>query len=227
MASPTERRPLTRELVLMAAMRLADAEGLEAVTMRRLASSLGVEAMSLYHHLSGKEGLLNGLVEALLGHIRAEIDRLDESDEWRAALRARCLAARRVILQHSWGPALISSRSTIPPSVYVHFEDVLAQMVRGGFSYRLAHRGLHALGSMVLGFTQELFTPAGGGEEADAEVERQLAAMGEALPHLTAMVATELHSVADSTLGWCDSQVEFEFTLDLLLDGLERAKVTH
>lgn len=76
---------------------------------------------------------------------------------------------------------------------------------------------------MVLGFTQELSTPAGGGEEADADVERQLAAMGEALPHLTAMVATELHSVTDPTLGWCDSQVEFEFTLDLLRDGLERS----
>jgi hypothetical protein len=100
-------------------------------------------------------------------------------------------------------------------------------MVGGGLGYRLAHRGLHALGSMVLGFTQELFSPADAGGDLDPDqAAADLTAMAEALPHLTAMVEAELHAVDDPTLGWCDSQVEFEFTLDLLLDGLERARLS-
>lgn len=222
----TIRRPLGRAVVLDGAVRLADGEGLQAVTMRRLAATLGVEAMSLYHHVSGKEPLLDGLVEQLLAEIRAEIDALDPTDAWREDLRGRCLAARRVMLRHPWGPALITSRPSVPAAAYVHFEEVLATLVNGGCSYHLAHRALHALGGMVLGFAQELFAPAsasGGVDEvATAAAEAQLAEMAAALPHLAAMVEAELHAAGDPVLGWCDSQAEFEFTLDLLLDGLER-----
>lgn len=207
-------------------MRLADAEGLEAVTMRRLAGSLGVEAMSLYHHVPGKESLLDGLVEALMGEIRDEVGEPVTSDDWRSDVRERCLSARRVMLRHPWGPALVGSRRSIPPSVYVHFEGLLASLIRGGFSYHLAHQALHTLGSMVLGFVQELFNPSATGEAPDeaveAEAEAELVELAAVLPHLAAMVASELHATGDPTLGWCDSQVEFEFTLDLLLDGLDR-----
>lgn len=224
MARRTTRRPLTRERVLATATGIADAEGLPALTMRRLGAELGVEAMSLYHHLPGKEGLLEGLVEAVMAEVASEVERLDVGDDWRARLRGRCLAARQVMLRHPWAPGLIASRRTIPPSLYPHFEGVLATLVEGGFSYRLAHRALHALGSMVLGFTQELFGAAGDPGETDEAAEADLAVMAEALPHLTAMVSAELHAADDPTLGWCDSQVEFEFTLDLLLDGLARAR---
>lgn len=218
-------KPLSRQRVLVAAMRLADADGLDAITMRRLASSLRVEAMSLYHHLSGKEALFDGLVEAVVTEIRAEVEQVDAENGWRAALRGRCLAARKVMLRHPWAPGLIGSRPTIPPSLYPHFEEVLATLIRGGFSYHLGHRALHALGSMVLGFTQELFSPAAAGGSVDvAAAEADLATMAEALPHLMAMAAAELHNADDPTLGWCDSQTEFEFTLDLLLDGLDRAR---
>ena len=221
-----KRAPLTREAVLHGAVRLADAEGLEAVTMRRLAGSLGVEAMSLYHHVPGKESLLDGLVEALMAEIGAEVGKPPTSEDWRADVRDRCLSARRVMLRHPWGPALVGSRRSIPPSVYFHFEGLLASLIRGGFSYHLAHQALHTLGSMILGFVQELFSPSATGEApdeaADAEAEEELAAMAAVLPHLAAMAASELHATGDPTLGWCDSQVEFEFTLDLLLDGLDR-----
>lgn len=218
-------KPLSRQRVLAAAMRLADTDGLDAVTMRRLASSLGVEAMSLYHHLPGKEALFDGLVEAVIAEVRATIEQLDTEDDWRARLRGRCLAAREVMLRHPWAPGLIGSRPTIPPSLYPHFEDVLATLIRGGFSYQLGHRALHALGSMVLGFTQELFAPAAaGGEAVAAAADADLASMADSLPHLMAMAAAELHDADDPTLGWCDSQTEFEFTLDLLLDGLDRAR---
>lgn len=215
-------KSLSRERVLAAAIRLADTEGLPAITMRRLAASLGVEAMSLYHHLPGKDALFDGLVEAVVTEIQAEIGGLDADTGWRSQLRGRCLAARRVMLRHPWAPGLLGARPAIPPSLYLHFEDVLATLIRGGFSYHLAHRALHALGSMVLGFTPELFGPALETDAAEAEAE--FAAMADALPHLTAMVAAELHDAGDPTLGWCDSQTEYEFTLDLLLDGLERAQ---
>ncbi|AEG44768.1 TetR/AcrR family transcriptional regulator C-terminal domain-containing protein [Isoptericola variabilis] len=224
------RTPLSRDRVLRAAALLADAGGLATVTMRHVAAELGVEAMSLYHHVKGKEALLDGLVEVVASEVHAEIGRRHlPADDWRAVVRERCLAARTVMLRHPWAPALLGTRTSIPPAVFGLYEEVLGAMVRGGCSYRLAHRAMHALGSMVLGFSQELFSPAGAGgapetDDADDAAEAALAAMAEALPHLTAMVAAELHDAGDPTLGWCDSQTEFEFTLDLLLDGIERAR---
>jgi len=125
--------------------------------------------------------------------------------------------------RHPWAPGLIGSRSTIPASVFGLYDAVLATLVESGFSYRLAHRALHALGSMVLGFAQEVFSPTSAGGSVDVEsAEADFARLAETLPHLTAMVASELHDNDDDPLGWCDSQTEFEFTLDLLLDGLNR-----
>lgn len=219
------RAPLSRDRVLAVAADLADAEGIAAVTMRRVGAELGVEAMSLYHHLPGKEGMLNGLVDLVVDDVDGEISRQDVPDgDWRAEVRARCLAARVVMLRHPWAPGLIASRSAIPFAVYHLYEAVVSAMVRGGLSNRVAHRGIHALGSMVLGFTQELFSPADAGGSIDPDAaEAAFAEMAEALPYTTAMVSAEMHDVADPTLGWCDSQTEFEFTLDLLLDGLARA----
>lgn len=221
------RAPLTRDRVIAAASRLADAEGLGVLTMRRLAGDLGVEAMSLYHHVTGKEQLLDGLVDALMAEVTAAVARdVGADDDWRSSVRRRCLAARRVMVAHRWAPALLGSRVSVPPSVYLHYEEILAVMVQGGLSYHLGHRGLHALGTMVLGFTQELFTPAADGGSADPEVsEEEFAEMAQVLPHLTAMVASEVHDNTEDPLGWCDSQHEFEFTLGLILDGLELARL--
>lgn len=221
------KRTLTRERVLRSAVALADADGIAALTMRGLAAELGIEAMSLYHHLPGKkEELLDGLVDVVADEIATEIDGalggLDADDDWRAEVRARCLAARVVMLRHPWVPGLLASRASIRPAVFVLYEGALGAMVRGGCSYRLGHQAMHALGSMVLGFTQELFALAG--PDATDASPQELSAMASALPYTTAMVAAELHDAADPTLGWCDSQTEFEFTLGLLLDGLERAR---
>ncbi len=208
----TRSGPLSRARVLDAALRIADRDGIGAVTMRRVGAELGVEAMSLYHHLPGKDGLVDGLVETVIGEIQAEVAaRPDaEIDGWRADLRSRALAARRVMLRHPWAPALVSSRHAIPAAAYPYFEDVLTVMLDGGFTYHLAHSALHSLGSMVLGFAQEVFDFGSAADEA---------------AHLVAMTAAELHDAADPMLGFCDAQTEFEFTLDLLLDGLDRARV--
>ena len=226
----TEREPLSRDRVLAAAAALADAEGLAAVTMRRLAADLGVEAMSLYHHLPGKGGLLDGLVETVIVEIEAELaqsrpatDGTDGTD-WRDDVRRRCLSARTVMVRHPWAPGLISSRPTIPPAAYGYYEALLGSMIRGGLTYHLGHRALHSLGSMALGFAQEVFSPADSGGDLDPEAaEAEFAAMAEVLPYMAAMAAAEMHDADDPTLGWCDSQSEFEFTLDLILDGLARA----
>ena len=120
-------------------------------------------------------------------------------------------------------PGLIGSRTSIPAGVYTYYEAILATLVRAGFTYHLAHRALHAFGSMPLGFVQELFAPAPAGLDVDpTEATAQLAELADTLPHVAAMVASEIHDAGDDTLGWCDSQAEFEFTLDLLLDGLGR-----
>ena len=225
MARRAVRAPLSRERVLAAATDLADREGLAAVTMRRLAADVGVEAMSLYHHVPGKEALLDGLAEAVLVEINAVVAaRVSPDDDWQTALRHRCLAAREVMVCHRWAPGLLGSRSTIPAGLYPYYEEILATMVGGGLGYSLAHRAIHSLGTMVLGFTQELFSPESEGGTLDEEAaEAELAAMAAALPHLSAMVASELHDHDEDPLGWCDSQREFAFTLDLLLDGLARA----
>ncbi len=223
MATRGRPRTLSRDRVLGAAVERADGSGLEGLTMRALADDLGVEAMSLYHHLPGKAALLDGLVERLMAEVSQATARLEPDGDWRVDVRRRCLASRAVMVRHPWGPALMVSRTSVPPSVFVHFEAVLAAMVGAGMSYHLAHRALHALGSMVLGFTQELFAPAADG--ADDPTEEELAQMAQVLPHMTAMVAAELHAADGDVLGWCDSSAEFEFTLDLLLDGLEAQRV--
>jgi len=227
-AARIKREPLSRDRLLAAAVEIADAEGVAAVTMRRVSAAVGVEAMSLYHHLPGKEGLLDGLVDTVGAEVAEQIRTIEEADletgvslDWQATLRRRFLTARTVMVRHPWAPGLIGSRTSIPGSVYGIYEALLATMIGAGFSYHLAHRALHSFGSMPLGFVQELFNPAAGAD-ADEMPEAELATMAEMLPHLTAMVAAELHANDGDVLGWCDSQSEFEFTLDLLLDGFAR-----
>lgn len=222
MPTRSKREPLSRDRLLAAAVEIADTEGVAAVTMRHVSAALGVEAMSLYHHLPGKEALLDGLVDRVVMEVVEQISIVEESGGtlgWQATLRRRFLTARTVMLRHPWAPVLIGTRTSIPPSAYAIYEALLATMVEGGFSYELAHRALHSFGSMPLGFVQELFNPAPGDDDM---AEEELAAMAEMLPHLTAMVASEIHTNDGDTLGWCDSQNEFEFTLDLLLDGFAR-----
>jgi AcrR family transcriptional regulator len=228
MSTPAEtsaqpRAPLSRERVLQAAVEVADQGGIETLTMRNLAHHLGVEAMSLYYHVDNKATLLEGVVDVLIAEIMEEVGSIDApspEDDWKTAMRERILGARRVLLRHKWAPALIEQRSTMSPAIVFYFEGVLEIFRKGGFSYDLAHHAMHALGSRALGFTQELFQPDdAAGEEASEEM---FAAMAEQLPYLSGMMLEIAHEGPDSTLGWCDDQTEFEFGLDLMLDGLEK-----
>ncbi|MFD0688938.1 TetR/AcrR family transcriptional regulator C-terminal domain-containing protein [Actinomadura fibrosa] len=215
------RIPLSRRRVLRAAVAIADRDGLGALTMRRLAQELGVEAMSLYHHVASKEAVLDGLVEVVLGEVMAAVDEVGapSPEDWRTILRARILAAREVFLRHRWAPRVLEGRTTTSPLVIAYYDGVVGVLRAGGFSYDLAHRALHVLGSRALGFTQELFDP----DPGDAEVADP-AAMAEQFPNLAGMLAQAVHDDPDGTLGFCDDQFEFEFALDLILEGLERRR---
>jgi AcrR family transcriptional regulator len=216
------RTPLSRDRVLRAAAALADRHGIDAVTMRGLAEEFGVEAMSLYHHVANKEDVLNGVVDVVMGEIGEAVGAIappERAAAWKAVLRARILAAREVFLRHPWAPAVFQTRTDTSLSVLDYFDSVLALMSAGGFSHQQSHHALHALGSRALGFNQELFTPPDPGAAPDPAAVQ---AMAERLPHLAAMLLDVTHDDPDSTLGWCDDQAEFEFGLDLILDGLDR-----
>jgi AcrR family transcriptional regulator len=219
------RTPLSRERVLRAAVAVADAGGIDALTMRRLADEVGSEAMSLYYHVANKEDLLDGIVDVVASEINDAVDRLDvpsKGPEWKRAARQRILTARDVLLRHKWAPAVMETRTAVSPAVLRYQDGLLGLMRDGGFSYDLGHHALHALGSRAFGFTQELFDPGAGtdGPPDTAALEQ----MAEQLPHLVGMVAEIAHDDPDSTLGWCDDQAEFEFALDLILDGLDRLR---
>lgn len=220
---PATRVTLNRDRVMRAAVDLADQLGLEAVSMRRLGQELGVEAMSLYNHVSNKADLVDGMVDVVLGEVNEQASRPGgptATKDWKAALRWRILGSREVMLRHKWMPGALESRTSLNPALIVYYDGVLATMRAGGFSYDLAHHALHALGSRALGFAQELFDPATPAD--DAASQAQLVALADQAPHLVEMMAEIAHDDPDSTLGWCDDQAEFEFSLDLLLDGLER-----
>lgn len=214
------RTPLSRDRVLRAAVEIADTDGLEAVTMRRIGEALGAEAMSLYYHVANKNDLLDGIVDVLMDELNEAVGR-DQvvNGDWKAALRHRILTARQIMLRHPWAPRLLESRTTMRPAVVLYHDQLVGLMRAGGFSYDLAHHALHALGSRALGFSQELFDPAAG---AGDESERMLKDYADRLPNLVGMLTEIAHDDPDNTLGWCDDQAEFEFALDLILDGLER-----
>jgi hypothetical protein len=140
-------------------------------------------------------------------------------------MRQRILSARQVLLRHPWAAGVIETRTAMSLEAVKYFDEVLGLFRAGGFSYDMAHHAMHALGSRALGFTQELFEPDNadaGDEQATAMLEQ----MADKIPHIVEMLMEVSHGDPESTLGWCDDQVEFEFGLDLILDGLERLRQT-
>jgi AcrR family transcriptional regulator len=216
------RIPLSRERVLRAAVGLADEGGIESLTMRRLADRLGSEPMSLYYHVANKDALLDGVADLILGEIIDVTGKIEiSSGDWKTVLRRRILAAREVLLRHPWAPGIIESRTNMSTSSLRYFDSLIGLLFEAGFSIDLAHHGLHALGSRALGFTQEMYDDSQPlDDEALAVFLEQVA---DDYPHITTMVKGISHD-ADTTLGWCDDQFEFEFGLDLILDGLERLR---
>ena len=212
------RVPLTRERVLQTAVDLADQGGVEALSMRKLAHALDVVPMALYRHIANKDELLGGLVDVVIG----EIDPPLEGADWKTAMRERILSARRALMSHPWASRVMESRSTPTPVVLAYMDSMIGMLRTGGFSLDLTHHVLHAMGSRIFGFTQELFNDT---TDTDPSAE---AAMWEAMagtyPYIYEIFATISHDDRSVVGAGCDDQFEFEFALDLMLDGIDRFK---
>ncbi|MGZ8598555.1 MAG: TetR/AcrR family transcriptional regulator, partial [Actinomycetota bacterium] len=152
-AGAQTRVPLTRERVLRTAVDLADQGGVEALSMRKLAQALDVVPMALYRHVANKGELLGGLVDVVIG----EIDPPLEGADWKTTMRERILSARRALARHPWASKVMESRSTPTPVVLEYMDSMIGLLRAGGFSLDLTHHALHAMGSRMFGFTQELF----------------------------------------------------------------------
>lgn len=223
MSSATPGRPttLTRERVLAAAVALADREGLAAVSMRRVGQEVGVEAMSLYTHVKGKDDLLAAMVDNVVGEIPVAIPAPIPPSDWKPALRGTILAARAVMLRHPWAPRLLEQRSQPGPSTLRYLDRVMGVMRSGGLSLAVTHHALHVLGSRLMGFTQDLFDDSTSGDPAMAAAIA--AQLGPTHPYVAEMALGATH---DGGLGGCDDDVEFAVALDLILDGLDRLSAT-
>ena len=210
-----KRVPLSRQRVLQAAMRLADEGGIGALSMRKLAQELGVEAMSLYHHVANKDDVLDGMVDVVFG----EIDLPSGEAGWKEAMRRRAISAREALRRHPWAIGLMESRSTPGPANLRHHDAVLGILRKAGFSVELAGHAYSLLDSYVYGFAlTEASLPFDTPEET-AEVAQAIMAEfpADAYPHLTELA---VEHVLQPGYDYGD---EYGFGLDLILDGLERA----
>jgi AcrR family transcriptional regulator len=212
------REPLSRERILRTAVALADEGGVESLSMRKIALELGVVPMALYKHVSNKDEMLDGMVDVVVG----EIDPPAKGADWKTAIRQRVLSARSALLRHPWASRVMESRTSPTPVVLEYMDSMIGIFRVGGFSIDLTHHAMHAMGSRLLGFTQELFDDrADVDSELEAVVLRELAGK---YPYIAEIVMAITHDEASVVGQGCDDQ--FEFALDLMLDGLERLRDT-
>ena len=214
MNSQVHRPTLTRERVLSGAVELADHIGIEAFTIRKLAAALGVKPMTIYHHVASKDEIVDGMVELVF----SEIELPTPGIGWRAAIRARCVSARQVLNLHPWAPPLMESRTNPGPATLGHHDAVLRCFRDGGLSLELAAHAYAVIDSYVYGFAlEEAHLPGGGGEEIVEMAAEMAAAHFGAYPHLSEFTTEH---VLRPGYHFGNS---FEFGLDLILDGLDRA----
>jgi AcrR family transcriptional regulator len=209
------RTPLKRERVMRAALVLADTSGIDSLTMRNLGRELGVEAMSVYNHVANKDDILDGIVDLVF----SEIDLPSEGAEWKPAMRNRAISAHEALLRHPWATSLMQSRTKPGPATLRHHDTVLGTLRKAGFAVVMAAHAFSVIDGYVYGFAlQQINIPLQTPEqvaEVGVGILQQLAG---AYPHLAEMI-TE-HAMKPGY----DYAEEFEFGLDLILDGLEEAR---
>jgi AcrR family transcriptional regulator len=207
--------PLSRRRVLDAAVALADRDGVGALSMRKLAQELGVEAMSLYHHVAGKDAILDGIVDVVF----AEIELPSGEGGWKAAMRRRAVSARETLRRHPWATALMESRSTPGPANLRHHDAVLGVLRNAGFSVELAAHAYSLLDAYIYGFAlQESSLPFETPEETAAVASSIMDGFpADAFPYLTEIAVEHVMRPG------YDYGNEYQFGLELILDGLERA----
>jgi AcrR family transcriptional regulator len=210
------RKPLNRERVLRAAIALADEGGIEALSMRKLAKELGVEAMSLYNHVANKDDVLDGIVDAAWGEIVVPM----EEDDWKTEIREIAISVHEALLRHPWVPGLRMSQK--PGPARLRYGDSLLGCFRNaGFSKDLTYHGYHIIESYIMGYTDQVLSYRAVdteqfGDIAARFVRGELAAE---FPHFTEHALQHMEPDHDDVNA-------YELGLDLLLDGLEKLRDT-
>jgi len=209
------RDPLSRERVLAAAIALADGEGIEGLSMRRLGAELGVEAMSLYHYFAGKDQILEAMLDVVYGEI--EVPPID--GDWRASMRQMAISFHNALLRHRWACALLMSSVDLNETRMGHMDRLLGRLAEAGLSDTLVDHAYHALDSYVVGFTLwQLPIIAIANQLPDLGRQVLERTSREQFPDLVAHI--EYHLAPRS-----EGERAFEFGLNLLLDGLERLRL--
>ena len=210
--STSPRVPLSRERVLRAALALADEGGIEAVSMRRLGLALGVEAMSLYKHVADKEAILDGIADLVMDEVEVPSRELD----WRTAVRRSAISAHEALGRHPWAGVVLESRLNPGPARLRYLDAVVGTLRGAGFDTATVARAFMALDSHTYGFTmQELALPFDAGSAPDVAAEMAARVFADGYPNLAAMAELAMSGA---------QLLDFEFGLDLLLDGLERLR---
>ncbi len=200
---------------MRAAMALADKRGLEALTMRNLGQELGVEAMSLYNHVANKDDIIDGIVDLVFSEIALPSAR----SHWKAAMRGRAISAHEALLRHSWAPSLMQSRTRPGPATLRHHDSVLGSLRNAGFTLVMAAHAVSVIDGYVYGFAlQQINLPLQSREQVAEVGQNILLQLAGEYPHLAEMITD--HAMKPGY----DYAEEFEFGLDLILDGLERLK---
>lgn len=215
--SPEERgsTPLTPQRVIDGAVALADEIGIDAFTIRKLADAIDVRPMTIYHHVPNKEAIIDGMVD----HVFREIDLPPTDLDWRSAILVRSRSMRGVLAKHPWASPLMESRTNPGMATLRHHDAVLGCFRSAGFSLELTGHAYAVIDAFLYGFAlQEATLPATGGDEM-SELATSLADQ---------MPFDELPRLAEFTvdhvlLPGYDFSNEFEFGINLILDGLERS----
>ena len=208
------RFPLSRELVLETALKLADQGGLESLSMRKLGQELGVEAMALYYHFANKDEIVDGIVDLVFG----EVELPSMTPDWRTAMRRRAISLRDALLRHRWAIGLMESRRNPGPANLRHHDAVIGSLRAGGFDIAMAAHAYSLLDSYIYGFAlTKMNLPFQASEEIGDVAQTMLEPFpaGE-YPHLLEILTEHVMQPG------YDYGDEFEYGLDLVLDGLER-----
>jgi AcrR family transcriptional regulator len=202
--------------VLEAAVSLADAGGIESLTMRRLAQEVGVEAMTLYYYVANKDEILNGIVDMVV----SEIELPPSGDDWRTALRRSAISAHEILVRHPWSASLVLSGGGVSAARLRLMDAILGTLRGAGFSADMTDHAYHALDSHITGFTLwQVSMPFDTREElvdlAEAFLQETSA---DEYPYVVEHAEQHMGPSAP------EGKTEFEFGLDLILDGLERLR---
>jgi AcrR family transcriptional regulator len=218
MSAPSQpvapRAPLTRERVLQAAVAIADASGIESLSMRRLAQDLGVEAMSLYHHVARKQDLLDGMIDVVF----SEIELPSDAESWTSAMRHRAVSTRAALSRHRWAVGLMESRTAPGPATLQHHDAIIGLLRAAGFSVEMTAHAYALLDTYVYGFAlQEAALPFGPDTVAEVAEPMMRQFPDGAYPHLVELATQHVLQPG------YDFGDEFEFGLSLILDALARS----